>query len=98
MAQLIDISRISTAANAINFANDNINNSFNSVRSGMQQLSNSWHGPAGTAVQSMIQELFNFSDRRSQVVDNFFRILTQQIDPVYQVTETGNKSLADNFK
>jgi len=98
MSQSIDIPRVTTAGNAIKTANTNIDNAFRTPQNAMEQLSSSWQGPAGTAVQTVIQELFKFNEARSEVVGNYSRALLELINPSYEGVEMANTNLADLFK
>ena len=96
--QEVNTERISSAANKLRTANNNINNEFRALQSRMHQLEANWRGAAGAAALTTMHQLFNHSELRSTVLQNYLNTLERQINPGYQEAETTNSSLADKFK
>ena len=96
--QVVNTDRISASANRLRTVNNNINNEFRTLRNKAQQLDNNWRGAAGETARTTMYQLFNHSEVRSTVLQNYVSMLERQIDPGYKNVETTNTKLADKFK
>lgn len=98
MKQSIDTARVETSANKLRAVNNNINRQFQSFQGSAKQINNTWKGRAAEQAKTQLQNLVNNSAARSTVLENYVRMLSQQVDPSYENAETSNTSLADQFK
>lgn len=96
--QVVDTERIRDAASKLRTADNNMNKEFSTMQRNAKQLETSWKGSAGTAAQTILYSLFQNNEVRSSVIQNYIRMLDQQVDPGYTGAETVNKKLADSFK
>ena len=98
MRQSIDTARVETSANKLRTVNNNINRQFQSFQSSAKQIDNTWKGRAAEQAKTQLQNLVKNSEVRSTVLENYIKMLSQQVDPGYENAETTNTSLADQFK
>lgn len=96
--QLINTQEIITAATELRNANDNISSKFRIVTEKADLLKNDWNSSAGDVAFSKMYQLFNYSETRYSVIQNYINVLEQQVNPNYQNAEETNKTLADQFK
>ncbi|CEE03253.1 hypothetical protein BT1A1_3472 [Caldibacillus thermoamylovorans] len=96
---VINTDMVEKTAVKIREINNRIKDDFADVETAIRKLDSSWNSQAGKTV---IGKFYNFrdqySDARYQVVNDFSKILMQQVSPDYQKTEKANESLADAFK
>lgn len=98
MRQTIDTARVSSTANRLQTANNTINRRFQTFQNSAQQINNTWKGRAAERAKTQLQNLINSSSSRSAVLENYIRLLSQQVGLGYENAETVNTSLADQFK
>lgn len=98
MRQFIDTACVSDSANKLRTVNDRINRQFQSFQNSAMQINNSWNGRAAEQAKTKLQELIQGGEARSTVLENYIRMLSQQVDSGYESAETANTSLADQFK
>ena len=96
--QVVNTDRISSSANKLRIANNNINNEFKTLEKKAKQLDSNWRSAAGDAACTKMYQLFKNNDVRSTVLQNYINMLEQQVNPGYANTETVNTKLADKFK
>lgn len=96
--QVVNTDRIVSSAAKIRTVNNNINNAFRTLRNTAKQLDNNWKGQAGETARTTMYQLFNNSETRSAVLQNYISMLEQQVNPGYDSAETTNTKLADKFK
>ena len=95
--QAINTERVSAAAIKLRNVDSKINTEFSTMSNKANQL-DSWKGAAGTAAQTTLVQLLNHNNARSTVLQNYIKLLEQQINPGYIEAETTNTTLADKFK
>lgn len=98
MVHTVNTEGIADAISRLRTANDNINNSFDSLKKKSSQLERSWNSAAGSVAVTIMYELFKGGETRSSVIQNYINLLEQQVNPGYFEAEKTNKTLADMFK
>lgn len=98
MRQSIDTARVASSANKLRAVNGNIDRQFQTFRNTAAQINNSWHGCAADKAKTKMYQLFDSSTARSTVLQNYINMLSQQINPGYEIAEDANTRLADQFK
>ena len=96
--EIVNTEGISSAATKLRTVNNNINNKFDALKKKATQLESSWNSSAGNTACTTMYKLFQISETRSAVIQNYINILEQQVTPGYDATENVNTSLADLFK
>lgn len=96
--QFVDTEGIASVITKLRGVNENINSCFNTLEKKAKLLENDWKSPAGSRACTVMYELFNGSETRGYVIQNYINLLEQQINPGYESAENANKSLADQFK
>jgi len=96
--QVVNTNRITSSANRLRAVNNNINSEFTTLKNKAKQLDTNWKSVAGETARTTMYQLFNNSEIRSKVLQNYINILEQQINPGYTGAETANTKLADKFK
>jgi uncharacterized protein YukE len=96
--QAVDTDRIAYSANRLRTSNDAINNEFSALKNKAKQLEFNWKSQAGETARTTMYQLFENSKVRSKVLENYIRMLEQQVNPGYAGAETANARLADKFK
>ena len=96
--QVVNTDRLATSANKLRTVNNTVNSEFCSLQNKAKQLDSNWKGAAGSAAQSTMYRLFQYSETRSSVLQNYINMLEQQINPGYISAENANTTLADKFK
>lgn len=96
---LINTDMVEKTAEKIREINNRIKDDFADVETAIRKLDSSWNSQAGNTVIGLFYNLKDqYSDARYQVVNDFSKILMQQVSPDYKETEKVNESLADAFK
>ena len=95
--QLINTAVINKGILSIRAANNNINASFTTMRASVNNILNNWQGSSGDQARSVLHGIMQLGEPRSQVLQNYIRMLEQQVTPGYQQAETVNTILADKF-
>jgi len=96
--QVINTDRVASSASALCIADNNINGAFDTLQKQAKQLNDNWKGAAGTVAQTTMCGLFQYNETRSNVIQNYFNMLQQQVNPGYINAEDVNTKLADKFK
>ena len=96
--QVVDTQRISASAAAIRQADENIERALDTLEIKGGRPETSWCSRAGEAAQTAMYQLIQNNAARSAVLQNYVRMLEQQVSPGYAETETVNTKLADQFK
>ena len=95
--QKVDTEQIAAAAGAITTANGNMNTNFEKIRTLGQSMSGSWNSAAAEAAENLMQQLFKGNEAREAMFQNCANLLSQQVNPGYENSETANTKLADMF-
>ena len=100
MANLkVNTDAVVATAGKIQACNNQMRDGFETVKSAISKLDNSWDGSASVKAISKFNHIgSSFCDSRYKVLDNYVNFLLQQVGQGYEQTETTNKSLADQFK
>jgi len=96
--QIVNAQGITVASDRLKGSNNNINEAFNKMESRVLRDLETWRSPAGESAQTTMYQLLKHNDERSKVLQNYFNMLMQQVNPNYKSAETTNTSLADKFK
>ena len=96
--QIINTERIAESVNRLQTVNDNIDRAFSDMQRATRYLDSYWKGEAGEKACTTLYQLYQKSETRSAVIQNYVNMLSQQVNPGYFGAESSNKTLADNFK
>lgn len=96
--ELVNTERIMSSANKLRNVNNNIDSAFSSMKKKAKNIETNWKGSAADMAKTTMYKLFNDSDARSKVLQNYVNLLEQQVNPGYINAENTNVSLADKFK
>lgn len=96
--QVVNTDRISLSANKLRTVNNNINSEFSKLKNNAQRLESNWKSSAADTAKTTMYRLFNNSEVRSNVLQNYINMLEQQINLGYVSVENANTTLAGKFK
>ena len=96
-SQKVNTVAIETMAGAISTANNNINQSFENLKTKGREMDNAWNSGAGSKAVTMMHDLFKGNEARSTVMENYVVFLRNVVNPGYNSAEEANTSLADQF-
>lgn len=94
----VDTDRISYVSFQLKNANTEMNNSFRAVKQKGKTMISNWHSPAAESASTIYYELIRGNQARSDVLNEYSKMLDQAIVPNANQVELSNKKLADVFK
>lgn len=95
----VDTNKVVAAADRIGELNHDIDHEFERLEKAIQRLNGRWNSRAShVVIGKFYSTQNNFKDSRFKVMQDYTNFLKQQVSDGYNVTETGNTSLADAFK
>lgn len=95
---IVNAEGIIATAEKLRTVNNNINNSFDTLKKRMSQFESNWNSAAGEQARTVMYRLFKGNESRSAVIKNYVNMLEQQVSEGYVNTENVNTSIADMFK
>ena len=96
--QAVDTNAVLSCATVLRNVNDHLTQVCGETQTKVDQLRFSWTSAAGTRALDRIDEVFRGSTARHTVIDNYVRMLQQQVDPSYNAAEDTNRQLSGLFK
>lgn len=96
--QMFNSENVLSAADKLQTINNNINRDFESLQKSLKSLESNWKSPAGTVAHTLMYEILKGNETRSNVIDNYTRVLTQYVSQGYIIAEENSTKLADLFK
>ncbi len=96
--QTINTERVATSVSKLKTVDGDINRAFSTMEKAAKRLESDWTGQAATAAVDLKNQIFQRNATRSTVLQNYIRILEQQVNPGYLGAEETNTKLADQFK
>jgi uncharacterized protein YukE len=94
----IDPDSLNNAAMALDRVNTTISKEFNTLKSKVSSLDDSWRGPSVQAAFALVNKIYQGFPAREAVITNYTKYLREFVAPNYVEVEKTNMTLADQFK
>jgi hypothetical protein len=79
-------------------ANKNINGNYDRMGGFAKEVSEKWVSMSGAVIMAYFQKLIDANEKRSDVFENYIKVLEGWVNPGYEYAEEVNTNLSDLFK